>query len=352
MNKVSYTNVHNKFKLNGVYLSKIDCNRIASVLIKEGDESLKSVGNFLLNWFDESSFLEVQTSGTTGSPKLIRIKKQAMVNSALATGDFFKLQPGNKALLCLSADFIAGKMMIVRALILGLELDTVAASSSPLENISKEYDFVAMVPLQVENSLRQLNLVKKLIIGGASVNIFLRNKLKDLSVEIFETYGMTETITHIAAKPINNDNFKTLPNVTVSIDNRNCLIIKAPKILKEIIITNDIVDLISESEFKWLGRIDNVINSGGIKLFPEQIEEKLQNKILNRFFISGIKDDLLGQKIVLIIESKEVLVLDVEVFEELSKFEKPKKIFYVDAFEETASHKINRIKTLEKLKVV
>jgi len=112
------------------------------------------------------------------------------------------------------------------------------------------------------------------------------------------------------------------------------------------------VDLISESEFRWLGRIDNVINSGGIKLFPEQIEEKLQNKIANRFFISAIKDDFLGQKVVLIIESKEADKLEVEVFEGLSKFETPKKIFYVDTFEESASNKINRIKTLKKIKVV
>jgi len=306
----------------------------------------------LLNWFDKSTFLEVQTSGTTGKPKIIRIEKQAMVNSALATGDFFKLQPGNKALLCLSADYIAGKMMLVRALILGLELDTVAVSSFPFQNVSKQYDFVAMVPLQVENSLLQLYLVKKLIIGGATVNSFIKSELKELSIEIFETYGMTETITHIAAKKVNEDNFRTLPNVAVSIDDRNCLVIKAPKISKDIIVTNDIVDLISESEFRWLGRIDNVINSGGIKLFPEQIEEKLQNKIANRFFISAIKDDFLGQKVVLIIESKEADKLEVEVFEGLSKFETPKKIFYVDTFEESASNKINRIKTLKKIKVV
>jgi o-succinylbenzoate---CoA ligase len=352
MNNVSYVNVHNRFKLNGTHLNKTDCNRIGCVFIKEGNESLKSIGVFLLNWFDSSSYIEVRTSGTTGKPKLIRIDKQAMVESAIATGDFFNLQPGDKALLCLSTDYIAGKMMLVRAIILGLELDVVLTSSFPLQNVTKEYDFVAMVPLQVENSLLQLNQIKKLIIGGATVNSSLKSRLKSFNTEIYETYGMTETITHIAAKDINNDVFKTLPNVTLSIDDRNCLIINAPKISNEVIITNDIVDLISEREFKWLGRYDNVINSGGIKLFPEQIEEKLQNKITNRFFISAVNDELLGQKVILVIESLTAFTIDKDIFEELSKYEKPKEIFFVDSFVETESNKINRIKTIQKLKVV
>jgi O-succinylbenzoic acid--CoA ligase len=353
MNKVvSYNKVHNRFKLNGTYLNKEDCNRIGCVFIKEGNESFISIGNFLLNWFDVSSYIEVQTSGTTGKPKLIRIDKQEMVESALATGDFFNLQPGNKALLCLSTDYIAGKMMLVRAIILGLELDVVLTSSFPLQSIAKEYDFVAMVPLQVENSLLQLNQVKKLIIGGAAVNSSLKNKLKSFNTEIYETYGMTETITHIAAKSINEKCFQALPNVTLSIDDRNCLVIKAPKISNEIIITNDIVDLISKTEFKWLGRFDNVINSGGIKLFPEQIEEKLRDKIKERFFIAALDDSILGQKVVLIIESQNVFTIDKKVFEELSKYEKPKEVFYVDNFVATKTSKINRKETIKKIKVV
>jgi len=349
---VTYNKVHNRFKLNGTYLSKVDCNRIGCVFIKEGNESFKSIGIFLLNWFDASSFIEVQTSGTTGKPKLIRIEKQAMVESALATGDFFNLQPGNKALLCLSTDYIAGKMMLVRAIILGLELDVVLTSSFPLQNIAKEYDFVAMVPLQVENSLGQLNQIKKLIIGGAAVNSSLKSKLKSFNTKIYETYGMTETITHIAAKSINEKCFQALPDVTLLIDDRNCLVIKAPKISNETIITNDIVDLISETEFKWLGRFDHVINSGGIKLFPEQIEEILQDKIKERFFIAAIDDLILGQKVVLIIESSNKLTIDKETFEELSKYEKPKEIFYLDSFIVTDTSKINRKETLKKIKVV
>lgn len=346
---VTHKNVHNRFKLNGSYLNKEDCNRIGCILIKEGDESYKSIGKFLLNWFDDASYIEVQTSGTTGKPKLIKIEKQAMVASALATGDFFNLQPGNKALLCLSADYIAGKMMLVRAIILGLELDVVPTSSFPLQKVTKEYDFVAMVPIQVENSKAQLNQIKKLLIGGASLSELLKSKLKNVNTEVYETFGMTETITHIAAKNINEDYFQALPNVTLSVDSRNCLTINAPKVTNEIIITNDMVDLISETEFKWLGRFDNVINTGGVKVFPEQIEKKLQDAISDRFFIAGVKDEKFGEKVILVIESKNDLKLNTNTFENLSKYEKPKEVFFVANFVETATHKINRKATLEKL---
>lgn len=350
--KITYKNVHNRFKLNGVHFSKDDLCRIAFSYIKDGEEYQHHIGQFLLDWFDENDYVTVKTSGTTGKPKQIEISKEAMVNSALATGDFFKLQPGNTALLCMSAQYIAGKMMLVRALILGLELDVVAPSSSPLVNCNTKYDFVAMVPMQVENSLPSLNLVKTIIIGGAKLNYSLKENLKSVSTAVFETYGMTETITHIAAKSIHDDFFTVLPNVQIQQDDRNCLIVNAPKISKEEIVTNDVVDVLSNTTFKWLGRFDNVINSGGVKLFPEEIEEKLQNKIEQRFFVTSKEDDVLGQKVVLIVESEEEFVLDSSVFQDLEKFEKPKQIFFTDKFIETETNKINRIKTVLKIGVV
>lgn len=350
--KITYKNVHNRFKLNGVHFTKDDLCRIAFSYIKDGEEYQHHIGQFLLDWFDENDYVTVKTSGTTGKPKQIEISKEAMVNSALATGDFFKLQSGNSALLCMSAQYIAGKMMLVRALILGLELDVVAPSSSPLVNCNKKYDFVAMVPMQVENSLPCLNLVKTLIIGGARLNYSLKENLKSVSTAVFETYGMTETITHIAAKSIHDDFFTALPNVQIQQDDRNCLIVNATKISKEEIVTNDVVKVLSNTTFKWLGRFDNVINSGGVKLFPEEIEEKLQNKIEQRFFVTSKEDDVLGQKVVLIVESEEEFVLDSSVFQDLEKFEKPKQIFFTDKFIETENNKINRIKTVLKIGVV
>lgn len=346
MNNPTYTNVHNRFKLNGFQLDREDLCRVAYSFIKEGDDFEKPVGIFILDWFDDKSTITLNSSGTTGKPKSFEVEKQAMVNSAIATGDFFDLSPGNKVLHCLPANYIAGKMMFVRGFILGLELDFVAPTSNPLDRNENEYDFVAMVPLQVQNSLDKLDKVKKLIVGGANLNQDLEEKLKELTKTIvYETYGMTETLTHIAAKKIGEDAFTVLPNITISQDDRQCLVISAPHISDEEIVTNDLIGLLSDNRFVWLGRVDNVVNSGGIKLIPEQIEEKLRTKIAGRFFLTGTADHDLGEKLVLVIEGPEYPI-DASIFEDLGKYEKPKEIFFVRKFEETTSGKLRRKETL------
>jgi o-succinylbenzoate---CoA ligase len=348
MDKITYKNVNNHFKLNGFHLNRKDLCRVAYSFIKEGDEHEKSVGDFILDWFDKKSYIELNTSGTTGNPKIIKIDKQAMLNSALATGDFFDLRPGDKALHCLSTKYIAGKMMFVRGFILGLDMDFVAPSSNPLLHNETKYDFVSMVPLQAQNSLTELKNVKKMIVGGAKMSKALEKSLSKLSTKGYETYGMTETITHIAAKKIGEKAFSVLPNIKIYQDNRNCLVINAPKISEEIIVTNDLVELINENEFVFLGRIDNIINSGGIKLIPEQIEEKLSNKIHSRFFVAGIQDATLGEKLALIIEG-EKQPLDETIFDGLDKYERPKEVFYVSKFIETQNGKIKRKEILERI---
>ncbi len=341
MNSLTYQNVHNQFKLNGFQLNREDLCRVAYSFIKEGEDFEKPVGDFLLDWFDSKDYIEMQTSGTTGAPKIITVSKQAMVNSALATGDFFDLHPGDKALQCLPVKYVAGKMMLIRAMILGLELEFVAPSSHPMLHDENVYDFVAMVPLQAQNSLVELKRVKKLIVGGAKINSALEKALMKLKTEVWETFGMTETITHIAAKHVGEKAYTVLPNVTISYDDKNCLVIHAPSISDEIIHTNDIVELVNENQFVFLGRMDNVINSGGIKLIPEQIEEKLSCKITERFFISSIEDKELGEKVVLVIES-EKYDLDENLFENLDKYEKPKEIIFIPKFKETSFGKVIR----------
>lgn len=343
----TYENVHNQFKLNGFHLNREDLCRVAYSFIKEGEDFEKPVGNFLLDWFDCKSYIEMETSGSTGAPKTISISKQAMVDSALATGDFFDLQPGNKALQCLPVKYVAGKMMLVRAMILGLDLEFVAPSSHPLENNEIDFDFVAMVPLQAQNSISQLKKVKKLIIGGAAVNKTLEKQLLKLPTKVYETYGMTETITHIAARKLGEKAFTILPYVSVSCDDRNCLVIHAPRISPEVIITNDIVELLDENQFIFLGRMDNVINSGGIKLIPEQIEQNLAGKISQRFFIASKPDDELGEKVVLVIEGEKHKLVD-SIYESLDKYEKPKEIIFIPKFLDTATGKILRKETLNK----
>lgn len=345
---ISYQNVHNLFKLNGFHLNRNDLCRVAYSFIKEGEEFEKSVGDFILDWFDAKSYIEMNTSGTTGTPKLIRVDKQAMVNSAIATGDFFDLKPGDKALHCLPTKYIAGKMMFVRSFILGLDVDFVAPSSHPMLQNDYKYDFVAMVPLQAQNSLSELRKVKKMIVGGAKMSSAVEKELSKLKTKVYETYGMTETITHIAAKKIGEEAFSILPNIKISQDDRNCLVIDALKISNESIVTNDLVELIGENKFVFLGRIDNVINSGGIKLIPEKIENKLSDKINSRFFVTGKQDANLGEKLVLVIEGEQES-LDETIFDGLDKYEKPKEVLYVSKFIETESGKVKRKEILSSI---
>jgi O-succinylbenzoic acid--CoA ligase len=348
MEKVNYTKVHNRFKLNGVHLNKQDLCSLSYALIKEGDVFEKSIGDFLLDWFDQKSYIDLQTSGTTGVPKLIRMNKQNMVNSALATGDFFDLSPGDTALYCLPTRYIAGKMMLIRSFILGLEIDFVAPSSNPLNKNEKIYDFVAMVPLQAQNSIKGLNKIRKMIVGGAKMSKTLEKSLLKVPTAVYETYGMTETITHIAAKKIGEKAFSILPNITISQNENNCLVIDAPKITDENIVTNDLVELINDHQFVFLGRIDNVVNSGGIKLIPEQIEEQLSVHIPARFFVGGIPDADLGEKLVLIIEGDKT-DLSEHIYDGLDKYQKPKAVFYISKFVETDNGKIKRKQMLESL---
>ncbi|MCK5440658.1 MAG: AMP-binding protein [Maribacter sp.] len=352
-----YLKVHPRFKLNGFSVSFKELNEVGYNLIKEGEPHEQIVGHFLLDWIDYSPILRIRTSGSTGRPKLISLEKQLMINSALATGAFFDLKPGDSALLCLSAAYIAGKMMLVRAMVLGLELDLVQPASNPLLGSNTTYDFCAMVPLQLEAALKQINQIKKLIVGGAPISKKLREKVQQTRAQVFETYGMTETITHIAVRKLEQtvcsssveNSFTLLPGITIEKDERDCLIINAPDVNPETIVTNDIVRIISDTQFEWLGRYDNIINSGGVKIIPERIEGKLESVIDNRFFIAGMPDEKLGQKIVLILEGevdKVAFLKKLKSMKEFEKYEVPKEIVCVTDFIETENGKINRIKTI------
>jgi O-succinylbenzoic acid--CoA ligase len=338
--------IHPDFKLNGKSFSYIELLSEALYLKENGQLFEKNIGKFLFEWLNNESFVFVQTSGSTGKPKKIVLQKTAMMASAKATGSFFNLQPKSTALLCLSADYIAGKMMLVRALTLGLHLDVVEPNSNPLAN--KKYDFVAMVPMQVANSLDKLHLVETLLIGGTKVSYQLAESILKTNCKAFESYGMTETISHIAIKQIGAKPFTILPNVSISVDERNCLVIEALELSPNKISTNDIVEILNETQFILKGRIDNVINSGGVKIFPEEVEEKLAKYISTPFFVASLPDEKFGEKLVLVLEGKS-FEIENSIFSELSKFQIPKEIIFIDKFVETETNKINRRKTLEKL---
>lgn len=355
---------HKKFTLNNNSFASVDELQTFTKTFSE------DIYQFLETWFSNDDSIVVNTSGSTGKPKPISLKKEFVINSAKATGLYFALQANTTALLCLPIEYIAGKLILIRALTLGWHLDTIEANSNPLETIDKKYNFSAMVPLQLENSLSKLNLIQKLIVGGGSVSNSLQEKLQEISTDVFATYGMTETITHIAVKKLNNfislqeksfikneisslkkarkdEFYSILPNVTIYKDERNCLVISAPKVSDKIIFTNDVVHLISDTQFEWLGRFDNVINSGGVKLHPEKIEEKLSKIIKNRFFVAGIPDEKLGEKLILIVEGNQEEI-NTEAAQ-LSKFEIPKQIYFLNKFIETETAKIQRKKTLAKI---
>lgn len=354
--KPSWQHIHPHCKLNGTPCTFETLSKIGQALVKEGETFERTIGDFLLDWAAPQPYVEVYTSGSTGKPKKIPLQKQAMVNSALATGAFFALQPTNTALLCLPCSGIAGKMMLVRALMLGLHLDYVTPSSSPLQYTQKHYDFVAMVPLQVQNTLAQLVQIKTLLVGGAPVGNTLQTALQRVPTQVFETYGMTETLTHIAVRKLGKhatEYFETLPHVNVTVDDRGCLVIHAPQLVKDNIVTNDVVAQLGDTRFKWLGRYDSIINSGGIKLLPEQIEEKLSPLIHARFFVASLPDKVLGQQLVLLVENEEVsstqLLQNIKALNTISKYEVPKHIFLLKAFVETNTGKIHRQKTLQRL---
>lgn len=346
--------IHPQFKLNGHTFSNEELKEVSYSLIKEGEDFEKEIGDFILDWLSDDSELTIRTSGSTGVPKRVGLRKIHMVNSAKVTGDYFGLEAGDRVLLCLSTGYIAGQMMLVRAMVLGLKLDFVAPTSRPLDGVTKSYKFCAMVPLQLESSLDKLDRIHTLIVGGAPVSQQLRQAIRDRKTRVFETYGMTETITHVAVRPLSqydrgshHDAFEILEDITISQDDRKCLVINAPNISDNPVVTNDIVELISDKEFRWLGRFDNVINSGGVKLIPEKIENKLAVIITSNYFISALPDERLGQKLILIVEGEIINNLQDMISKlDLDKFEMPKEIYYIPQFKYTVNGKIIRDKTL------
>jgi O-succinylbenzoic acid--CoA ligase len=249
-------------------------------------------------------------------------------------------------------------MMVVRAMQHGLDLLTVKPTMNPLERFDRSIDFAAMTPQQVYTSLIQgqnLNCIKKLIIGGGEVTQALKDLLQPLNVECFATYGMTETLTHIALQRLNGCDaqsaYECLPDVEVWTDDRSCLVIKTPY-LTETIVTNDIVEIIGKNRFRWVGRSDNVINSGGIKIFPEQVEKMIQPLVKGSFFLASRPDVSLGERLILILEGEEPdsenkrMMMD-GMKSNLAPYHCPKEIVFLPKFVYTETGKINRRKTLE-----
>lgn len=312
----------------------------------------KEIYEFIQLWFDDSEYIRAHTSGTTGAPKEILLSKEEMVESALSTVGFFNLKEKDTALLCLSPSYIAGKMMIVRGLHCGLNLVFCDPGLNGLESIECKINFCAMVPYQVRKTLRNnpdiFDKIETLIVGGGAIGKELEIAIQNIPTSCYSTYGMTETMSHIALMKVNGNKdeaYVCLPGINVSCDDRSCLVIEYRG--RQELITNDIVDIINEKRFIWKGRYDNVINSGGIKLMPETLERKISGIISERFIFSSLKDDELGERLVLLIEASEysddkLECLKKSLNDSLGKYEMPKEIIFVERFKETSSGKIIR----------
>ena len=303
---------------------------------------------FIEEWCNNLPYITAYTSGSTGKPKEIHLLKIDMIESAKATCKYFNITNKSTLVLPLSASYIAGKMMIVRAIVSGATLWIEKASNKPISNEYTNIDLIAIVPSQVD-WLIQNNYackIKNLLIGGGQLSQIRSDALINLGYNAYASYGMTETCSHIALRHISSQIYKTLPNITISKDSRNCAIINAPKFSFKHITTNDIVEIIDDNTFKWIGRFDNIINTGGIKVSPEEIEQKIAQFISEPFYVIGEQDEKWGEVIVLYIETNKSFNQDLlqnKLKQVLHKYFVPKKIKCVASFHRTESGKIKRI---------
>lgn len=335
--------------------------------------------SFAQSWQSGQTEFTLHTSGSTGTPKPIQLTRNQMQASAELTGRTFDLQPGDSALCCLNINYVAGTMMLVRALALGLKLTIVEPTGNPLASFDPDttrFDFLAFVPLQLQTILEQtpenvaiLNRAKAVLLGGAATSPAQEHQLQIIQAQVFATYGMTETVSHIAIRRLNGpeatDFFTALEGVELGTDERDCLNIRAAASNHQLVQTNDVVEWVDAQvphrQFRLLGRADSIINTGGVKVQPERVEQVIQNVLAEqnlsaRLFVAGVPDERLGQRIVLVVEGNEAVQQQIRglqpqwserVREAVGPYAVPKAIIFAASFHETPTGKVDRRATLE-----
>ena len=322
-------------------------------------EQKEKIEAFLSILRDASTSIRCKTSGSTGTPKEIELSKKALVASAQNSIDFFKLEPQQSAILCMSVDFIAGKMMLVRAMVAGLHLKVFPVRSN-LSEFIEPADFIALFPkqlsalLETPKGMNALKESRKILVGGAEISTEIEGALKSNKIAIYQSYGMTETATHVALKKSGHQTeglYRAINGVSFS-QKDGCLVIDYPAIQKTPIMTNDLVEIIDDFSFKWLGRADFVINTGGFKVSPEQLEAKLSKVLRFTYMVTGITDDEFGERIGLIVKgTKPKEGIHKETFKKiLHPFEIPKSYVCINDFIHTSNGKLDRVKTAKKIK--
>ena len=317
-----------------------------------------TLDEFLTEWNNESDMIFVHTSGSTGNPKPMYVEKKRMLNSARITCDFLGLCPGDTAFLCMPLDYIAGKMLVVRSIERKLNLVSVTPSGHPLKDISLSFDkpsLAAMVPLQVYNSLNvaaeaeKLRSFTHLIIGGGAIDDELAKALRSFPNHVWSTYGMTETLSHIALRRLNGDGasewYTPFDSVDVSKNEDGCLVIDAPLVHDGKLVTNDIVEL-KDGKFRILGRKDNVICSGGIKILMEEVERALRPYMESNFMITKRHNKKFGEIVVLITENDNIAEVEAICKRVLPKYWCPHDYLHVESIPLTKTGKPARAEAL------
>ncbi|TPE46328.1 AMP-binding protein [Pontibacter mangrovi] len=327
---------------------------------------------FCRSWLNGVQEFPIHTSGSTGLPKTIQLTRNQLEASARRTVQLLHLQPGDSMLVCLNTEYIAGMMMLVRGFLADLQITIVEPVSNPLALVSPEENFAfgSFVPMQLHTILQetperilQLNRMKGILVGGAPVTPTQQRELQAIKAPIYHTYGMTETASHVALRKLNGadaaDYYNVLRDIEVGLDKRGCLTIKGDVTNNELLVTNDIVELLTPTRFRWIGRADNTINTGGVKVQTEKVELAIAEAFADltdspRFFIAPQPDEVLGDKIVLVLEGHPLApeaeqdVLQ-RLRQHLKKFEMPKEVYYSPSFSETATGKVSRQRTLQKI---
>lgn len=324
-------------------------------------DSVAELTVFLHEWYSPSPTLPVHTSGSTGRPKELRVEKSRMAASARLTCSFLGLHEGDTALLCMPLSYIAGKMVVVRTLVAGLRLWPVTPSNHPLKGLQRAPDFAAMVPMQVYCSLQVaeerelLKQVSHLIIGGGAIAPPLEAELRHFPNAVWSTYGMTETLSHIALRRLNgpeaSDRYIPLEEVKVRLSPEGTLVIHAPRVCPEELTTNDLAEIDEQGHFRILGRRDNAINSGGVKIQIEEVEATLRSHWTKPFLISSAPDEKFGEIVVLLAEGplapEEQTELETLCRTQLPPYQRPKLIISVPRLPLTESGKPDRARAKE-----
>lgn len=311
-----------------------------------------SLSDFLNEWFSPSDTVKVHTSGSTGTPKELWVEKQRMVNSARMTTSFLGLRKGDTALLCMPLQYIAGKMVVVRSLVAELNLIPVAPCGHPLEHLDESPCFAAMIPMQVFNSLQvaeereKLMKIRHLIIGGGFIDKNMEKELSRFPHNVWSTYGMTETLSHIALRRLNGKEasqwYTPFDNVSLHLTDKQTLAINAPLICPEPLETNDIAEFNEKGQFRILGRKDNIINTGGVKVQAEEIETALKQYLGCPFMITSAPDEKFGERIVLLVEGTDIPANAEDAFEKLPPYWRPKTTVCINRLPLTGSGKPDR----------